>query len=70
MKLKNKDLTVLVRKAKSQGWTITYTGGGHLKWVSPTGEIVFSSSTPSDTRTLKNTKQQLKMRGFIEIRKN
>lgn len=42
-----KDIADLVHTARQQGWTVTYTGGHHLRWQSPTGGVVFSSSTPT-----------------------
>jgi len=68
MRLRNKDLSNLVRVASKQGWVITYTNGGHLRWVSPAGRTVFSSSTPSDRRSIKNIRKELRLRGFIELR--
>lgn len=64
-----KEMHQLVRQAMLQGWIVTRTKGSHLKWTSPAGDIVISSSTPSDPRTIKNTKRDLRIRGFIEIRK-
>lgn len=63
-----KDLIVLMQKATSQGWQITRTGGGHLKWVSPEGKMVFSGFSHSDSRSIKNLKNQLRVAGFIEVK--
>jgi hypothetical protein len=64
-----KDLTQLIKAAEHQGWEVTISNSGHLRWVSPTGGIVFSSRTPSDRRVIPRIKQDLRMRGFIELRK-
>jgi hypothetical protein len=39
-------LRTLARKARAEGWTITVTGGGHLKWSSPHGPSVITGSSP------------------------
>jgi predicted RNA binding protein YcfA (HicA-like mRNA interferase family) len=64
-----KDLKQLILQAEDQGWQILKTNGDHLKWVSPTGLVVFSGATPSDRRALKNITRELRVRGFIEIKK-
>lgn len=54
------------KRARNQGWTIEITGSGHLKWVPPkkSEDIVFSASTPSDHRALKNLLSRLKKSGL------
>ena len=48
-----------------KGWSVTKTGGSHLKWVPPSGKgFVFSPSTPSDSRSNKNTIAQLRRAGL------
>lgn len=69
MKSPNKDVTQLIQEAKAQGWVVTRKHSGHLKWVSPTGHIVFTGFTPSDKRAIKNTITQLRIGGFIVIKK-
>ena len=59
-----KDIKQLSRKAQKQGWTVSLTGGSHLKWTSPRGEKVFSSYTPSDDFALKKIIRDLKKRGY------
>lgn len=54
----------LARAAKKQKWTITYNGSGHLVWTSPTGEAVVMSSTPSDSRFLRQVKAKLRSAGL------
>ena len=41
-----KHLRPLARRARAQGWTITVTGSGHLKWNPPRGQAVITGSTP------------------------
>lgn len=39
-------LRPLARQARAQGWVITYTGSGHLRWQRPDGAAVITGSTP------------------------
>lgn len=39
-------LRPLARRARAQGWTITVTGSGHLRWTPPRGRPVITGSTP------------------------
>lgn len=70
MRLPNKDISQLVAKAEKQGWDVTVTNGTHLKWESPSGEIMYSSMTPRHPVTIKKIKKDLRLRGFIEIKQN
>ena len=54
----------LAEKAVAQGWSINLTGSDHIRWVSPSGVIVTSSQTPSDHRSIKNTRAELARRGL------
>lgn len=49
---------------KDQGWTWETTGGGHLKFTSPEGEIVFASATPRSARSFKDFVCDLRRRGL------
>jgi hypothetical protein len=69
MRSSNKNLTQLMQEAKTQGWTIERRKNGHLKWVSPMGYVVFTSFTPSDPRAINNVIQDLRVGGFIHIKK-
>jgi predicted RNA binding protein YcfA (HicA-like mRNA interferase family) len=62
-----KELNELIKQAEQQGWNVCRTNGNHMKWVSPLGGVVFTSSTPSDARAMKNIKRDLRVNGFIEI---
>jgi hypothetical protein len=68
MKTKNKEINSLIVIAEKQGWNITQSRSGHIKWLSPTGAIVFSAFSPSDRHAYKNIKKQLIAKG-IEIKK-
>lgn len=39
-------LRPLARRARAEGWVITRTGSGHLKWRPPRGPAVITGSTP------------------------
>ena len=58
------DFKKLQEVAKEQGWTILRRTNTHLAWVSPTGEKVYSSATPSDWRAVLNLKRDLKRYGL------
>jgi hypothetical protein len=62
-----KELQVLIKQARSQGWEVERTKGDHYKWLSPRGNFFFSASTPSDRRGLLNLKRDLRINGFITI---
>jgi hypothetical protein len=64
-----KEFKQIVKIAESKGWVVQLTGGGHLKWTSPTGQIVFSASTPSDGRAVKNLVSELRRHGITIERK-
>jgi hypothetical protein len=65
----SKELDVLVKKAREQGWTVVLTKNNHYKWMSPLGGLFYSASTPSDYRAVYNLRQNMKNNGFIEIQK-
>jgi hypothetical protein len=59
-----KDMNVLVSKARAVGWTVQMTRNSHLEWKSPDGQhLLYSGSSPSDWRGLKNLESQLQSRG-------
>lgn len=66
----NKEMNQLVALAEQQGWTVEKTKNNHLRWTSPAGRNVFSPSTPSDGRFIKNTIRDLKAYGFIELKRS
>jgi hypothetical protein len=55
------DMKALVRQKKKEGWEIERTRNCHLRWIFiATGAVVISATTPSDYRSLLNTKADLK----------
>lgn len=59
-----RDWQSLVEAAQGAGWSVAKTRGNHVKWVSPTGAVVFSASTPSDHRAIYNIRAQLRRHGL------
>ena len=66
--LESSDIRKLKKKAKKQGWKIeTSKRKGHIKWIPPgKKKIVVSPGTPSDHRSMKNLRADLKRSGFVE----
>jgi predicted RNA binding protein YcfA (HicA-like mRNA interferase family) len=60
----NKDLAQLIKKAVKQGWVVEATKGNHLRWISPSGDIVISAKTPSDRMTVMCTRLDIKRKGY------
>lgn len=59
-KVSNREMRELVKEAAKDGWTVTLRKGGHLKFEHPEAACVFASSTPSDHRSVANTRAQLR----------
>lgn len=60
-----KDLKALVRTAERAGWTVSRTRNDHYRWIHPQGgKPYFSSSTPSDSRAIRNIRHDLVKRGL------
>ncbi len=55
-----KRLAPLLAFAKQEGFEVARTRNGHLKFTKPGYPPVFTSSTPSDHRAIKNTLAQLR----------
>jgi predicted RNA binding protein YcfA (HicA-like mRNA interferase family) len=62
----NKDVKQLIKKAEAQGWIITHSRGGHLRFYAPDGHLLFFSATPSDPRAIKNHISQMCRYGFVK----
>ena len=48
---------------RREGWIVRNRKNGHLKAVSPEGNVVFMSRTPSDWRALYKIRRDLKANG-------
>lgn len=60
-----KEMKALLKAAEEQGWTVRFTGSGHYQWKAPDGQtIIVTPSTPSDHRSMSNTRAQLKRAGL------
>lgn len=58
------DRRELLKAAEKAGWKIEKRRRGHLKLTSPDGDIVFTSSTPSDWRGTLNLASHLRRLGL------
>jgi hypothetical protein len=59
-----KDLKQLLARLVKAGWQVRKTKRGHIKAISPQGELVVMGSTPTDYRGLKNALALLRRKGF------
>jgi predicted RNA binding protein YcfA (HicA-like mRNA interferase family) len=69
MRTSNKELNLLIRKAKKQGWVVFQTRANHLRWEAPDGAYVTSSCSPSDNYAVKQITRDLQRHGFITTQK-
>jgi predicted RNA binding protein YcfA (HicA-like mRNA interferase family) len=53
----------LLKQAEAAGCQVRNTRGGHVQIKAPGGGIVTASATPSDPRSVKNTRAQLRRAG-------
>jgi hypothetical protein len=60
-----RDFRVLAKRARAAGWTITALGSGHLRWRSPSGQVVTSSESPSDRRAYHTLRCALRRAGLL-----
>jgi hypothetical protein len=60
-----KEVTEIIRQLESQGWTVTKgKRSGHWKAMAPGGNgIAYFPGTPSDWRSVANTKSRLRQLG-------
>ena len=58
---------MLIRTARRQGWTVSTTRRGHLRWLPPNPDmpIVVGAGTPSDHRSQKNLLARLRRSGLV-----
>lgn len=60
------DFQSLNKDLLRQGWSIEKTGGNHLRYIAPQGNIVIRSSTCSDKNGLHNFLGDLKRAGYTK----
>lgn len=58
------ELRDIVDLAEQAGWEVTGTGGGHLRFSGPDGQVVHHGSTSSDHRAVRNLRSQLRGAGL------
>lgn len=64
----NGDLRALFREVEAAGWSVERGGGGHYKIRNADGQIVASSpATPSDYRSIRNVRAQLRRAGMVPV---
>ena len=56
----HKRLLPLIEHALSEGWNVSRTPGGHLKFVKPGLPPIYTSSTASDYRADLNARAQIR----------
>lgn len=65
-RLSNKLIRELSTYARKHGWRSEMTRNGHVKFVKPGRQPVFLPGTPSDYRTAKNFKAELKRYDHVD----
>lgn len=55
-----REVQSLCETCMGHGWPVERTRKGHYKVVPPVGSIIVISSTPSDRRTIQNTRALIK----------
>ena len=62
----HKAVRCFVRAALAAGWTVEWTGGGHLRFSSPErdGPVIFTAATPGDRRSHQNAVAQFRRAGL------
>lgn len=62
---KDRDVDAMVEAAWTAGWWCTRAGSGHVKCYPPDGgRMVVVASTPSDHRTVPNTRSAFRRAGL------
>ena len=59
-------LQAMAELAHRRKWRISLTNSGHLRWQAPDGAVVFTPSTPSCSRGVRNCRAQLRRAGLKE----
>lgn len=58
------EMRPLVSHAMHNGWRVTLTKGGHLRFADHNGHIVIAAGTPGTKRSLQHTKSLLRRYGL------
>lgn len=67
--LGNKEIEKLARLARRQGWVVAKTRGGHVRFVSPGGEVVVAP-TSGCSSSLLQTRKRLTAAGLRGLEKH
>lgn len=59
-----RETLTLVRQLEDSGATVTWTRSNHLR-VQKGGALVFLASTPSDARSIRNSRALLRREGIL-----
>lgn len=65
----DKELKVIVKEARKQGWTVEETRNQHIRFISPSGAVYIAHKTASDHRGIKNMKAHLRRLGWVDRRR-
>ena len=62
---RKKELQALIDTAEGQDWRVELRDSGHYAFYAPDGVgLVFMPSTPSDHRSIKNARSELRRHGL------
>jgi hypothetical protein len=54
-----RDLHQLLAQARNRGWTIDHTRNGHWRLRGQNGDLLFTGSSPSDWRSIRNLRSDI-----------
>lgn len=58
-----KDLRIMLQEADAQNFEVARTKNGHIRVTAPNGLCTVTASTPSDPRSIMNSRAELKRLG-------
>jgi hypothetical protein len=61
--MQSREIKDLIEKLYQEDWDIERTRNGHYKFKSPTGKVVYGPQTPSDMRSYRNIRAELRRAG-------
>jgi len=67
---KSENLRVLVKFAEVNGWTVSRTHGGHIKFTKSGLGSIYTSSTASDCRSGLNAKARIRRADRAQIQRS
>jgi predicted RNA binding protein YcfA (HicA-like mRNA interferase family) len=60
----HREFRAFVKAATRSGWTVSLTRKGHLRFKAPNGQSYIAPGTPSDHRSIMNTRSMLRRAGL------